>query len=72
MTAAHKKKHEAMEKELEVEIDKQIDADVMWVNALVGRVLFDILKNPEWTEKIKERLQKKMSTIKVRTRNTII
>ncbi|KAJ9574852.1 hypothetical protein L9F63_007977, partial [Diploptera punctata] len=65
MTAAQSKKQEAMEKEIEAGMDKEIDADVMWVNALVGRVLFDILKNPEWTEKIKERLQRKMSTIKL-------
>lgn len=46
-------------------MDKEVDADVMWINAMIGRVLFDILKNPSWVEKLQERLQRKLSTIKV-------
>ncbi|PSN49759.1 hypothetical protein C0J52_08478, partial [Blattella germanica] len=65
LTASQKRKNELMEADLESEMGKGIDADVMWVNALVGRILFDILKNPNMTEKIRERLQRKMSTIKL-------
>jgi len=50
---------------MESEIHKDVSADVMWINAMIGRVLFDILRNPILVEKIQERLQKKLSTIKV-------
>lgn len=64
-TETTRKKHEKLEAAIETEINKEIDADVMWINAMVGRVLFDILKNPSWVEKLQERLQRKLSTIKV-------
>lgn len=59
------KKHEKLEADIETEIDKEVGADVMWINAMIGRVLFDILKNQCFVEKLQERLQKKLSTIKV-------
>ncbi|XP_021935700.1 testis-expressed protein 2 isoform X4 [Zootermopsis nevadensis] len=64
-TETTRKKHEKLEAAIETEINKEIDADVMWINAMVGRVLFDILKNPSWVEKLQERLQRKLSTIKL-------
>ncbi|XP_069685318.1 testis-expressed protein 2 isoform X2 [Periplaneta americana] len=64
-TEAAKKKQEKMEAEIEAEVDKLVDADVLWINAMVGRVLFDVLKNPYWVQKIQERLQRKLSIIKL-------
>ncbi|XP_068081873.1 testis-expressed protein 2 [Anabrus simplex] len=46
-------------------VEKEIDSDVMWLNAIVGRILFDILRNPFWVKKIQERIQKKLSAIKL-------
>ncbi|XP_023714562.1 testis-expressed protein 2 isoform X3 [Cryptotermes secundus] len=62
---AARKKHEKLEADIETEIDKETSADVMWINAMIGRVLFDILKNECFVEKLQERLQKKLSTIKL-------
>jgi hypothetical protein len=64
-TETTRKKHEKLEATTETDVHKELDADVMWINAMVGRVLFDILKNPYWVEKLQERLQRKLSTIKV-------
>jgi hypothetical protein len=64
-TETTRNKREKLEAALETEVHKELDADVTWINALVGRVLFDILKNPSWVEKLQERLQRKLSTIKV-------
>jgi hypothetical protein len=61
-----------LEAAIETEINKELDADVMWINAMVGRVLFDILKNPSWVEKLQERLQRKLSTIKVCIVNCLV
>jgi len=60
-----RKKHDKFEAAMETEIHKEVSADVMWINAMIGRVLFDILRNPFLVEKLQERLQKKLSTIKV-------
>jgi hypothetical protein len=62
---AGQKKHEKLEADIETETNKEVGADVMWINAMIGRVLFDILKNQCFVEKLQERLQKKLSTIKV-------
>lgn len=64
-TEAARKKHDKLEAAMETEIHKEVSADVMWINAMFGRVLFDILKNPVLVEKLQERLQKKISTIKL-------
>jgi hypothetical protein len=64
-TETTRNKREKLEAALETEVHKELDADVTWINALVGRVLFDLLKNPSWVEKLQERLQRKLSTIKV-------
>lgn len=64
-TEPARRKHDKLEAAMETEIHKEVSADVMWINAMIGRVLFDILKNPFLVEKLQERLQKKISTIKV-------
>lgn len=64
-TEGARKKPDKLEAAMETEIHKEVSADVMWINAMIGRVLFDILRNPFLVEKLQERLQKKLSTIKV-------
>ncbi|XP_012268551.2 testis-expressed protein 2 [Athalia rosae] len=39
--------------------------DVVWMNALVGRILFDLHKCPETITLIQDRIQRKMSNIKL-------
>ncbi|KAL1494416.1 hypothetical protein ABEB36_010018 [Hypothenemus hampei] len=36
-----------------------------WLNALLGRVLFDCVRNPDFTKKIQNRIQKKLQTIRL-------
>lgn len=36
-----------------------------WLNAISGRICFDLLRSPFWQGKILQRLQKKLSTLKV-------
>ncbi|XP_018562200.1 testis-expressed protein 2-like isoform X2 [Anoplophora glabripennis] len=38
---------------------------MLWVNALIGRVLFDCMRNPSFTMKVRERIQRKLCTIKL-------
>jgi hypothetical protein len=64
-TEGSRKKNDKFEPTMEIEIHKEVSADVMWINAMIGRVLFDMLRNPFLVEKLQERLQKKLSTIKV-------
>ncbi|CAH1135926.1 unnamed protein product [Ceutorhynchus assimilis] len=37
----------------------------LWFNALVGRVLFDCTRDPNFTKKVQNRIQKKLQTIKL-------
>lgn len=36
-----------------------------WLNAIIGRICFDLLRSPLWRGRIHQRLQKKLSTLKV-------
>ncbi|KAJ8950583.1 hypothetical protein NQ314_007807, partial [Rhamnusium bicolor] len=38
---------------------------ILWLNALIGRVLFDCVRNPVFTLKVRERIQRKLCTIKL-------
>ncbi|XP_047001749.1 testis-expressed protein 2 [Schistocerca americana] len=49
----------------ESEKESQVSGSVMWINALIGRILFDILSNEYWVLKIQERIQRKLSAIKL-------
>lgn len=40
-----------------------------WVNALVGRIFWDFLREHYWAEQVASKIQKKLSKIKVRSRN---
>jgi len=70
-----KEKEKHKEKDVERERDKEMEAMVTaseekgtpmaWLNALVGRVCFDILRSAHWKKRLHQRLQKKLSTLKV-------
>jgi len=40
-------------------------ADTAWFNAILGRVLFDVLRDHQWSEWVRDRIQRKLSTVKV-------
>ncbi|XP_027232950.1 testis-expressed protein 2 isoform X1 [Penaeus vannamei] len=40
-------------------------ANVAWINALVGRLLYDFLRNPYWANKVQERVQRKLSKLHI-------
>ncbi|XP_063917342.1 testis-expressed protein 2 isoform X3 [Zophobas morio] len=40
-------------------------ADVQWINAFVGRVLFDCLRDDTFTQRVKDKIQRKLSSIKL-------
>lgn len=37
-----------------------------WVNSLVGRIFWDFLREKYWTDQVAQKIQKKLSKIKVR------
>lgn len=39
--------------------------DILWLNALMGRVLFDCMRDAMICQKLKERIQRKLSSIKL-------
>ncbi|VEN41332.1 unnamed protein product [Callosobruchus maculatus] len=41
------------------------DQHVLWLNALIGRVLFDCMRDDAFILRVKERVQRKLSTIKL-------
>ncbi|CAH2017094.1 unnamed protein product [Acanthoscelides obtectus] len=41
------------------------DDHVLWLNTLIGRVLFDCIRDERFIQKVKERIQRKLSTIKL-------
>lgn len=47
------------------DMDRDIKPNVFWVNALVGRLLYDCMRNPLFTDLVKQRIQKKLSAIKL-------
>lgn len=40
-----------------------------WMNALVGRIFWDFLRERYWAEQVSNKIQKKLSKIKVRGRS---
>lgn len=38
---------------------------MLWLNALIGRVLFDFMHDPGFTMKVRDRIQRKLSSIKL-------
>ncbi|KAL1117285.1 hypothetical protein AAG570_004611 [Ranatra chinensis] len=46
-------------------LQRDLQNSDVWVNAFVGRIVYDVLKDPTWHEKIKDKIQRKLSAIKV-------
>lgn len=44
---------------------KTPNLDILWVNAILGRIVFDCLRSENFTERIKERIQRKLCSIKL-------
>lgn len=44
-------------------------ASMAWMNALVGRIFWDFLREQYWAEQVSNKIQKKLSKIKVRGRS---
>ncbi|ELT97380.1 hypothetical protein CAPTEDRAFT_98974, partial [Capitella teleta] len=44
---------------------KQCDPQILWVNALISRLFWDFLREQYWCDKMREKLQKKLSKIHV-------
>ncbi|RZC34748.1 testis-expressed sequence 2 protein, partial [Asbolus verrucosus] len=40
-------------------------AEIQWINAFVGRVLFDCLRDDSFTGRVKDKIQRKMASIKL-------
>lgn len=45
-------------------------ASTAWMNALVGRIFWDFLREQYWAEQVSNKIQKKLSKIKVRGRSS--
>ncbi|EFA08264.1 testis-expressed protein 2 isoform X2 [Tribolium castaneum] len=43
----------------------KVESDVQWINSLVGRVFFDCLRDDNFTQGIKDKIQSKLSSIKL-------
>lgn len=41
------------------------DTQLYWINALIGRCFYDFLRNAWWADRVKEKLQRKLSKIHV-------
>lgn len=41
------------------------ESHVMWFNALIGRVAFDVFGNKKWAEFVQNRVQRKINKLKV-------
>ena len=41
------------------------DSQLIWLNALIGRVLWDLLREKYWADKVYEKIQKKLSKLHV-------
>ncbi|XP_044252894.1 testis-expressed protein 2 isoform X2 [Tribolium madens] len=43
----------------------KVESDVQWINSLVGRVFFDCLRDENFTQGLKDKIQSKLSSIKL-------
>jgi hypothetical protein len=46
-------------------VRRELGAGNDWVNALTGRILYDVFRDPYWKGRIQEKIQRKLSAIKV-------
>lgn len=47
------------------ESQKQMPSEVIWINALFSRVMLDAVHQPNWVESLQQRLQRKLSVIRL-------
>lgn len=45
------------------------EVSMAWMNALVGRIFWDFLRERYWAEQVSSKIQKKLSKIKVRDKS---
>lgn len=46
--------------------EDRLPADsLLWLNALIGRVLFDCIRDPVFAQRVKDRIQRKLASIKL-------
>lgn len=43
-----------------------LPAEVTWMNAVLGRVVFDLMRDPIMIKRLQDRIQRKLNTLKVR------
>ncbi|XP_046408967.1 testis-expressed protein 2 isoform X2 [Ischnura elegans] len=53
------------DKELLLASLKGVSSDVVWANAFLARVLFDVLRDRYWINQIQDKIQRKLDTIKL-------
>ncbi|XP_076272264.1 testis-expressed protein 2 isoform X4 [Rhynchophorus ferrugineus] len=58
-------KQEKTETAISEEAEDKLENAQLWLNTLLGRVLFDCMRNPEFSKKFQNRIQKKLQTIKL-------
>ncbi|XP_077293925.1 testis-expressed protein 2 isoform X2 [Arctopsyche grandis] len=49
----------------DITADQKTQYDVMWLNAIIGRIIFDTFKNDAWVTMVQERIQKKLKSLKL-------
>ena len=59
------KKEEDLDSEDGHALSEECDVQLIWLNALVSRCFMDFLREKYWVEKIREKIQKKLSKIHV-------
>lgn len=42
------------------------EGNPLWLNSLVGRIFWDFLREQYWTDQVAQKIQKKLSKIKVK------
>lgn len=62
---AYDKSDEGSENDKSIPEEKFKAEDVLWLNSLIGRVLFDCMRDPNFANRVKERIERKLSTIKL-------
>lgn len=55
--------------QLDEDVAGRGEACMAWMNALVGRIFWDFLRERYWAEQVSSKIQKKLSKIKVRGRS---
>ncbi|CAG9826944.1 unnamed protein product [Diabrotica balteata] len=59
------KENEKGDTEQNSDTEDHREDSILWLNALIGRVLFDCVRNDSFIDKVKDRIQRKLSTIKL-------